>query len=288
MAGIKSFYHHLVWLFKGVRVFGLVGKAGTGKSFRAQLIAKRFGIEMLIDDGLLIREQRIIAGKSAKQEKGAYSAVKTALFDDPNHTRDVREALERETFKRILILGTSERMIQRIARRLNLPHPSRTINIEDVATPEEIEKAKHSRNREGKHIIPVPAVEVKRKHAHIFFNAVRIFFKRQFGLVRKHDIFEKSIVRPVFANKGRISISEEALTQMVLHCVAEFDPTLTVKKVIFTDLRNNYGIEILLTVPFRTQLSGSIHSLQQYILENIENYTGLVLEEVSITIDTIA
>ncbi len=288
MAGLKSLFHHFIWLLKGVRVFGLVGKAGTGKSFRAQLIAKRHGIEMLIDDGLLIRDQRIIAGKSAKQAKGAYSAVKAALFDDPDHTRDVRTALKRGKFKRILILGTSERMIQRIARRLNLPSPSRIIKIEEVATPEEIETAKQSREQDGKHIIPVPAIEVKRRHSRIFFNAVRIFFKRQFGVLKKHDVFEKSIVRPVFANKGRISISEEALIQMVLHCVAEFDAKLTVNKVIFTEKRKNYGIEVLLTVPFKTQLSGSIHTLQNYILENIETYTGLILEEVSITIDTIS
>ncbi len=288
MAGLKSLLHHCIWLFRGVRVFGLVGKAGTGKSFRAQLIAKRNGIEMLIDDGLLIRDQRIIAGKSAKQAQGAYSAVKAALFDDPQHTRDVRVALEKEKFKRILILGTSERMIQRIARRLHLPSPSKIIKIEDVATPEEIETARQSRIQDGKHIIPVPAIEVKRRHSHIFFNAVKIFFKRQFGVLKKHDVFEKSIVRPVFVNKGRISISEEALTQMILHCVAEFDPDLSVKKVIFTDRRNNYAIEVLLRVPFKSQLAGSIHALQAYILENIESYTGLLLEEVSITIDTIS
>ena len=288
MAGLKSLFHHCVWLLKGVRVFGLVGKAGTGKSFRAQLIAKRNGIEILIDDGLLIRDQRIIAGKSAKQAQGAYSAVKAALFDDPQHTRDVRVALEKEKFKRILILGTSERMIQRISRRLDLPSPSKIIKIEDVATPEEIETARQSRIHDGKHIIPVPAIEVKRRHSHIFFNAVKILFKRQFGVLKKHDVFEKSIVRPIFANKGRISISEEALTQMILHCVAEFDPDLSVKKVIFTERRNNYAIEVLLTVPFKSQLSGSIHALQAYILENIETYTGLLLEEVSITIDTIS
>ena len=290
MAGLKSLFHHCVWLLKGVRVFGLVGKAGTGKSFRAQLIAKRHGIEMIVDDGLLIRDQRIIAGKSAKQAMGAYSAVKAALFDDPGHTHDVRIALAREKFKRILILGTSERMIQRIARRLNLPSPSRTIKIEEVATPEQIETAKQSRKKDGKHIIPVPAIEVKRRHSKIFFNAVRIFFKRQFGVLKKHDVFEKSIVKPVFTDtdRGRISISEEALTQMVLHCVAEFDAQLVVNKVIFTEKRNNFFIEVLLSVPFKTQLSGSIHALQTYILENIETYTGLLLEDVSITIDTIS
>jgi uncharacterized alkaline shock family protein YloU len=178
-------------------------------------------------------------------------------------------------------------MIYRIAKKLNLPHPARIINIEDVATPEEIEKARHSRKQDGKHIIPVPAMEVKRKHAQIFFNAVRIFFKRQFGLIKKHDVFEKTIVRPIFANKGRVSISEQALAQMVLHCVADFDSSLSVKKVIITEQAGSYGIEVLIRVPFRAQLSGPMHQLQSYIHESIESFTGFALERVNLTIDGI-
>ena len=285
---LRSLFRHIGWLLKGVKIIGLVGKPGTGKSFRSQLIAKRYGVEMIIDDGLLIRDQKIIAGKSAKQEKGAYSAIKTALFDDPLHTREVRLALLRERFRRVLILGTSNRMIYRITKRLRLPYPSKIINIEDVASPEEIERAKRSRNQDGKHIIPVPAMEVKRKHSHIFFNAVKIFFKKQFGLIQKHDVFEKSIVRPVYANKGRVWISEEALTQMVLHCVADYDSVFSVTKVIIIERGNSYGIEVLLRVPYRSQLSGSTHALQEYIVDNIEKFTGLVLDEVNITIDSIS
>jgi uncharacterized alkaline shock family protein YloU/adenylate kinase family enzyme len=287
MPGLRSLYHHFVYLLKGVQVYGLVGKPGTGKSFRAQLIANKFGIDIIIDDGLLIRQQKILAGKSAKQEKGAYSAIKRALFASPEHVKEVKTALEHEEFKRILILGTSIRMVHRIAKILNLPNPSRIIPIEDVATEEEIERARRSRDQEGKHIIPVPAVEVKARHSHIFFNAIRIFAKRQFGLFKKHQVIEKSVVRPVFKDRGRISISEEALTQMVLHCVAEFSPNLEVRKVSFVRKPSNYDIEVFLKAPYRTQISGNIHNLQQYILQNVERYTGLMLNRVSITVDSI-
>ena len=54
---------------RGVTVFALVGRSGTGKSFRAKLVAQKFGIDLIIDDGLLIRDQKIIAGRSAKREK---------------------------------------------------------------------------------------------------------------------------------------------------------------------------------------------------------------------------
>ena len=288
MPGLKSFYHHFTWLLKGVKVFGLVGKAGTGKSFRAQLIARKHGVEIIIDDGLLIKDQKIIAGKSAKQAKGAYSAVKIALFDNPQHLSSAKRSLAQQKFKRILILGTSDRMVNRIAKKLDLPAPSRIVRIENVATTQEIERARFSRQREGKHIIPVPAIEVKRRPSHIFFNSVKIFFKRQIGLLGKHDVFEKSIVRPVFSERGRVTISEEALTQMVVHCVDEFDPRLKVTKIVIYEKATDYGIEVLLQVPYQTQLSGPAHSLQTFILENIERYAGLVLREVNITIGSVA
>jgi ABC-type transporter Mla maintaining outer membrane lipid asymmetry ATPase subunit MlaF len=60
----------------------IIGKSGTGKSFRAKLLAQKYGIELIVDDGLLIRDQKILAGRSAKKEKAYMAAVKTALFHD--------------------------------------------------------------------------------------------------------------------------------------------------------------------------------------------------------------
>ena len=62
-------FSEALWLFKGIRVYSLGGESGTGKSFRAKLVAQKYGIEMIIDDGLLIRGDAIVAGKSAKKEQ---------------------------------------------------------------------------------------------------------------------------------------------------------------------------------------------------------------------------
>ena len=71
----------------GIKVYALVGRSGTGKSFRARLIAGKHGIDLIIDDGLLIKGDNIIAGKSAKSEKVYLTAIKTALFDTVEHRR---------------------------------------------------------------------------------------------------------------------------------------------------------------------------------------------------------
>ena len=49
-------------------VIALVGPSGTGKSHRALLVANQYKADIIIDDGLLIKDGKIIAGSSAKKE----------------------------------------------------------------------------------------------------------------------------------------------------------------------------------------------------------------------------
>jgi len=266
----------------------LVGGSGTGKSFRAKLVAEKHGIDLIVDDGLLIRDQKILAGRSAKKEKGILAAIGTALFADDKHANTVREVLSRQQFKRILIIGTSEKMVRKIARRLRLPHPTKLLQIEDIASREEIATAIRSRNSEGKHIIPVPALEVKRSYPHIFLDSMKIFFKRRFHPVKSGNIIEKTVVRPEYTSRGSVSISEAALTQMVIHCVQEFDSTMSVEKVIVDRQPSDYSLEVVLALPLRGQAAAPLYELQEYIARNIESFTGMFLKEVNVTIGRVS
>lgn len=281
----------IVNFFKGITVYALVGESGTGKSFRAKLLAQKYSLEAIIDDGLLIKEDKILAGHSAKREKTFLAAVRVALFDDKTHRDEIAKILQKTGIKRLLVLGTSEKMVQKIAMRLQLPAPSKIIKIEDIATQEEIEYAIRSRRIEGKHVIPVPAIEVKRNYPQIFYNAVRVLLKRNKTPIisgNNTKVYEKSVVRPEFSKKGRISISEAALSQMVMHCVSEFDPQIRVKKLVIKTDERGYRLIITIDVPFGTQLTGKIHNMQKYVIDNIEQFTGILIEEVSIIIDKIS
>jgi len=276
-----------LFFLKRIKVYALTGESGTGKSFRAKLVAQKYGIDLIIDDGLLIRDNRIIAGHSAKKEKTFMAAVKVALFDKKSHRDEVARKLQGEKTKKILILGTSEKMVNKIAARLQLPQPSRIIKIEDIATQEEIEKAIRTRRIEGKHVIPVPSIEIKRSYPQIFFNAINIFKRKPTGIGPVPKMHEKSVVRPEYSKRGKVEISESALSQMVIHCVAEKNPDIRIKKMVVRDDERGYRLVITIDVPHATQLGGNIHDLQQYIIDNIERYTGILIEEVNIIIDKI-
>jgi predicted kinase len=194
------------WLARKRRVFALVGRSGTGKSFKARQVARRFRAEFIIDDGLLIRGQKIIAGRSAKREKGILTAIKTAVFANAEHIAEVRQAMAAHPAARVLIIGTSRRMVQRIARTLELLPIHRTVTIEEVSTRVEIAQALRIRAEQGKHIIPVPGVEIKRNYPHIFFESVKILLKSGTRLRRRDaEVVEKTVVRPEYGRAHRES-----------------------------------------------------------------------------------
>jgi adenylate kinase family enzyme/uncharacterized alkaline shock family protein YloU len=278
----------IFFVFQRIKVYALVGESGTGKSFRAKLVAQKYNIDLIIDDGLLIRDNRILAGHSAKKEKTFMAAVKVALFDQKAHRDEVARKLQGEKTKKILILGTSEKMVNKIAARLQLAPPHKFVKIDDIATHEEIEKAIRTRRIEGKHVIPVPSIEIKRSYPQIFYNAINIFKRKAVPLISPIPrVHEKSVVRPEYSKRGKVEISEAALSQMVIHCVAEKNPDIRIKKMVVRDNERGYRLVITIDVPYTTQLGGNIHDLQQYIIDNIERYTGILIEEVNIIIDKI-
>lgn len=280
------FFKALFWLLRGVRVFALVGSSGTGKSFRAKLVAQKYGIEMIIDDGLLIRGDQLVAGRTAKKEALYLGAVKTALFHEKAHRDEVARALQRERFRKILVIGTSDRMARKICERLQIPQPTRIIKIEDIASRAEIEKAVQSRQVEGKHVIPVPALEIRRNYPTIFYDSVRVFLRKNFGTSASlPKIYEKSVVRPEYTKRGRVTISEAALSQMVVHCVDEFDAKVRVKRLAVREDTQGYRLTVVLEVPYGTKLASNAHQLQEYIVDNIERFTGILIAEVNIVID---
>ncbi|MDC7124179.1 MAG: hypothetical protein PQJ46_01335 [Spirochaetales bacterium] len=283
---MNHLFRQLQWLFKGVKVFALVGKSGTGKSFRAKLIADKFGIELIIDDGLLIRGKKIVAGKSAKKENTYLGAIKTALFDEDAHRDSVTKQLGEEKFHRILIIGTSEKMVHKIVARLNLPAITKMIHIEDIATKEEIDTAVKSRKTEGKHVIPVPAVEINRNYSQMVYDSVKVFMGKQFlNFRKKGKYFEKTVVRPEFNKKGKVSISESALTQMILHCADEYDSSITIMKVVVREEINGYILKINIRLPYGVEVSDKVHSFREYLIDSLERYSGIMIDSVSLIIE---
>ena len=77
-------------LFEKMKVYAFVGPSGTGKSYRAQMVASENGINFIIDDGLLIMDNQVIAGISAKKAPTKIETVRNALFQKEEQRKEIQ------------------------------------------------------------------------------------------------------------------------------------------------------------------------------------------------------
>ena len=177
------------------------------------MVANEKHIKYIIDDGLLIRENEIVAGISAKKAQTKIETVKQAIFLEQDKKNEMCNAIKKFRPESILILGTSDDMVKKIAENLNLPPIQETIYITDVATKQEMETARRIRQTEGKHVIPVPTFEIKKDFSGYLLDPLQIFKTK--GKGQKPYIAEKSIIRPTFSYMGNFTISDSVFKEIV-------------------------------------------------------------------------
>ena len=276
-----------------MEVIALVGPSGTGKSHRALLVAHNNQADAIIDDGLLIKNGKIIAGKSAKREQNKVLAVKRAIFVLPGHAEEVRKAIEETKPVRILILGTSENMASKIAKALKLPEVSRFVHIEDIATQSEMDKARFHRLREGKHIIPVPTIELKPHFSGYLVDPINSLLKKRREDGRRH-LGEKSIVRPVFSYYGKLIIDDWAIKAIVRKLLVDGENVTKVADVRIEHVYKGDGevgfesagivIGCDVVISYGKHIPTLVQKLQNKVRKDVEYMTGMVVKKVNITI----
>ncbi len=226
--------------------------AGTGKSHRAQMVARMKNTEYIIDDAILIKGNTIICGDSAKKASTKIEAVKRALFSFRENADVMKAKLAEENPDSLLILGTSDDMVQKIVRNLGLPEIEETIYIEDVSSAQEIAAARSARMSGGKHVIPVPTFEIKKDFSGYLLDPLQIF--RWKGRNTAPMLMEKSIVRPTFSYLGKYTISDNVFKTIITHVASNVTAIYKIQRVnvetsnlgvtIYIDVTTEYGVVI--------------------------------------------
>jgi uncharacterized alkaline shock family protein YloU len=267
-------------------IFALVGRRGTGKSHHAPMLAHQYRIEYIIDDGLLIKGNQILAGRSAKRENTRYGAIKRALLNDPDHARQIAEKLRGLDPERLLILATSPRMADSIAEKLRLSPPVKYINIEEIASPEEIKTAMRVREKENRHVIPLPTFEVKKEFPGYLVDPLRSFFRFPMAHTQKMAV-ERSIVRPVYSTLGHFYIAEHVVGDLVGYIVSEIPGIHRAHKVEIktVEMKVILDVDLVLNLkqPAGKNLVDLLSQAQQAVKEKIEYLTGFYLDRVNVT-----
>lgn len=266
-------------VLKYIQVVAFIGSSGTGKSTRAIRVAKENDISFIIDDGLLIHGGRVIAGLSAKRANSKLESVRQALFVDESRAAGMRRALAENLPEQLMILGTSDGMLEKICENLWLNPPGKLIRIEDVSTEAERRKAVFIRSTQGQHTIPVPSMEIKHEFSGYFSDPLNRLLRRKEkyndpGLTLTDN--ERTVVRPTFSTLGSYSISDEAMRDIARIILKRAVPGVG-ELLYFKVEKESFGIvldmEMSLFYGFNAQKV--LREAQEKVSRGIEDLTSI-------------
>jgi uncharacterized alkaline shock family protein YloU len=264
-----------------MKVFALVGKSGSGKSYQAINLCRRMGIESIVDDGLFISGNSILAGISAKRQETKVRAIKTALFSTDAHCAAVSRKIGEVAPGSTLVIGTSEKMVEKIVDRLGLPRPDEIIRIEDVTTAAERRIADLQRNEMGKHVIPAPTFQLKKDFSGYFIHPLRIFQDRRGGRLR---ISERSVVRPSFSYPGKYTISSRAVSDIAFIAGAGVSGVAAVLRASADEDASGAVVNVSVNLTHGTHILNVAGELQRHIAGRVEDMTAFNIKAVNVEV----
>ena len=270
---------------KKIKVYAFVGPSGTGKSYRAQMVASEKNINFIIDDGLLIKDNEVIAGESAKKAPTKIETVKHALFYKDEEKEEIIKALKKYKPESILILGTSDGMVEKIAANLGLPEISEITYISDVATQEEMETARRIRVTEGKHVIPVPTFEIKKDFSGYLLDPLQIFKTK--GKGQQPYISERSIIRPTFSYMRNFTISDTVFRQILEYLASKTKGIYKIQKVRVSNYGDGASLYMEVTVTYGVNVMKEISGFREKAQKEIENLTSMNIVDMEIVVKNI-
>ena len=259
-----------------MKTYAFVGPSGTGKSYRAQMVANERGINYIIDDGLLISGNEILAGISAKKAPTKIETVRNALFQSEERKKEIQDVIKKRKPDSILILGTSDEMVKKIVENLGFEPITETIYITDVATEEEMAMARDITVHQGKHVIPVPTFALKKDFSGYLLDPLQIFKSK--GKGKAPYISEKSIIRPTFSYMGNFKISDTVFKQ-IIDCVVEKSESVhKIHRAIIKkheELNDGIYIYIEVIINYGYNVNETMQILKQKIIKEIEKMTSM-------------
>lgn len=263
-----------------MKVVGFIGPSGSGKSHRSTWVARERGIDFIIDDGILIRGNQIAAGSSAKKESTKIGSIKRALFTDKNHADDVKKAIDLYKPDAILILGTSEGMVETIAERLGFPQVSERVYIHEVASEFEIKQALMTRKEQGKHVIPVPTFEIKKEFSGYVLDPLQIFRRKGKGSYQL--VGEKSVVRPTFSYLGNYTISDYTIYQIVEFVTSNIEGVHKISRFRAENHPDGLFVEMDLVLIYGYVIKPLLRTIQEKVAEEVERLTALNIKAINL------
>lgn len=196
---------------------------------------------------------------------------------------EIQKAIRKYRPDSILILGTSDGMVDKIANNLGLPPIAERIYINEVATQEEMDTARRIRVTQGKHVIPVPTFEIKKDFSGYLLDPLQIFKSK--GKNAEPYIAEKSIIRPTFSYLGKFTISDSVFKDIIVTVAKKIEGIYKVLKIRVDKTQNDTaGVQLYVevSIEYGSNMVEVLRVLKKETRREIENLTAMYISNVEI------
>ena len=228
----------------------------------------------------MVYNNQVIAGESAKKAPTKIETVKHALFYSDSEKQAIVKAFKKYKPQSILLLGTSDGMVDKIAANLGLPAISERIYITDVATEQEMKTARKIRVTEGKHVIPVPTFEIKKQFSGYLLNPLQIFKSK--GKGQKPYISEKSIIRPTFSYLGNFTISDAVFRQILDYLAGNTPAIHRVIKMRVNNFGEGVNVYMEVEIVYGFNVVDGLNTFKDKAKKEIEKLTAMNVERLEV------
>ncbi|MCL2009059.1 MAG: hypothetical protein FWG71_00755 [Synergistaceae bacterium] len=264
-----------------IEVIAFVGAAGTGKSQRASKVARQHGVDFVIDDGLIVSKGQIMAGKSAKTEKNLVRAIRRALFQYAPHRMEAASFLASRAPCKVMVLATSDSMMEKIVAALNLSPPQKVVYITEVASQEEIVNALKERREKKQHVVPVSRAQIQSNFAGKLVSQIRSFFKSK-------DRDARTVVKPPFSFDGRVTIEPQAIMEIARRLIVTGDHIHQVRELNLVPEGDAVSINLVVDVKLNGKSALYLaRTLQKKLSRGMSFFTGIEVKKVNVKIDEV-
>ena len=265
-----------------IEVVAFLGAAGTGKSQRVPQMARQYGIDFVIDDGLVVSKGQIMAGKSAKAEKNRVRAIRRALFQYAPHRLEVTSFLASRAPCKVMVIATSDSMMKKIVATLNLTFPQKIVDITEVASHEEIVNALKERREKKQHVVPVLRTQIQRNFAGKLVSQLKDFFKS------KDRQEARTVVKPPFSFDGRVTIEPNAVLEMARRLIVIGDHIRQIRELNLIYDGDSISVNLVVDVKLGGKSALYIaRLLQKKLSRGLSFFTGMEVNKVNISINEV-
>ena len=193
----------------------------------------------------------------------------------------MKNAIKEKKPDAILILGTSDDMVDKIVKNLDLPPISEKVYIQDVSSPQEMELARSIRMSEGKHVIPVPTFEIKKDFSGYLLDPLQIFKWKGKGTTP--FMTEKSIIRPTFSYLGKYIISDNVLRSIVEYASKDIEGIYKIQKIKIENYPDGLIVYIEVVLEYGHNLPDVMKLLKEKAKKDIDRLTAMNVLDIQIT-----